>query len=145
MKTYMSAIIVFVVGHGASAWAHPLMLVRSKPIRRWWRVQWGILIRMSGAFSTTSFEALGVLLGITSLDLELRRRAVVYWPKNVQKVMRVMAVTMEWNQSTKGGSVRDFLWGETWAWIFSTISRTRTLSEPFQIKSWQKDSISLLC
>lgn len=93
---YMGAVMASITGYGASLWAHRLLLV--KPKTKVTKAQRGVLVRLSGAFSTVSFEALAVLMDVVPLDLELRRRAAGYWLRKgrqdkVQAVLGVQAET----------------------------------------------------
>lgn len=123
MKTYKSAIVASVVGHYVSYWVHRVMLVRPKLIVR--RALRGILMRMSRIFSTTSFETITVLLGITPLDLGVRRHTWAYWlrrdrPESIQKVLRVRAEMKRGGGSSVADGMEPNHWEKTWDGIFST-------------------------
>lgn len=53
-----------------------LLLVKPKAEVR--RAQRGVLVRVSGAFSTVSLDTLAVVLDVLPLDLEIRRVAAGY-------------------------------------------------------------------
>ena len=76
---YHKAILTAIAGYGASVWAHRLVLARPKREIR--SLQRGILLRLTGAFSTTSVEALTVVMGILPLDMKIRQRGAIHWVK----------------------------------------------------------------
>lgn len=80
IQLYCGTIMASIVSYGASVWADRLLLCKPKAKIR--GAQRGILIRLTGAFSTTSLEALCVLTGICPLDITIRKRAASYWLKN---------------------------------------------------------------
>lgn len=129
---YMGAVMASIAGYGASLWAHRLLLVKPRAAVR--RAQRGVLVRVSGAFSTVSFEALAVMMNMVPLDLEIRRRAAGYWLRRgrrdrVQAILGEHAQTKgeiwdvvmriwqeEWQNTEKGSRLRTF---------FPTITRRR--------------------
>ncbi|KAF2887598.1 hypothetical protein ILUMI_18575 [Ignelater luminosus] len=119
VRLYMNVVLTSIVGYGASAWASRLGQ-RVKLQERINRVQRGVLVRLTGAFKTTSTEALCVVTGIMPLNLEVLRRAAMYWvrknnPNKVEEILGRPANTKreintiildrwqrEWTSSTKG-------------------------------------------
>lgn len=124
IRIYMSAVMGSITGYAASVWGHRLLLVKPKAAVR--RTQRGVLVRVSGAFSTVSFEALAIVLCMMPLDLEIRGRAACYWLRKerhdrVLEVLGVQAGTRrevwevvgriwqeEWSNGQKGQRVREF-------------------------------------
>lgn len=124
IRTYINTIMTSVIGYGASIWAHRLL--RIKPREKVRRTQRGVLIRFSGAFGTVSLEALLVSLGITPIDLEIRRRAALYWlrKQQIEKVHQILQRPAankreienviaelwqeEWTNTTKGARIKEF-------------------------------------
>ena len=122
--TYHEAILTAIAGYGASVWAHRLVLARPKRDIR--SLQRGILLRLTGAFSTTSVEALTVVMGILPLDLKIRQRGAIHWvkrqnPAKTEEISGKRAISKgeartaildewqrEWEESEKGRRVFDF-------------------------------------
>lgn len=90
VQTYFNTIMASITSYGASVWAYRLLLV--KPKRKIKSVQRSVLIRLTGAFSTTSLDALCVITGICPLDLTIRKTAAKYWLKKgkIQKIEEVL-------------------------------------------------------
>nr|CAD7405581.1 unnamed protein product [Timema poppensis] len=77
IRLYHQVLLTSIVGYGASTWAFRLrQVVQSARLRS---LQRNILLRLSGAFKTVATDSLSVALGIWPLDLEVRRRAALYW------------------------------------------------------------------
>lgn len=122
--TYHEAILTAIAGYGASVWAHRLVLARPK--RQIRVLQRGVLLRLTGAFGTTSVEALTVVLGIKPLDMRIRERGAIHWIKrqNPAKVVDTIGKRArskgeakkaildewqrEWENSEKGRRVFEF-------------------------------------
>lgn len=124
IRTYMNTVLTSIIGYGASIWAPRLLKIKPKEAVR--RAQRGVLVRLSGAFGTVSLEALLVSLGITPMDLEIRKRAANYWlqkqkPEKVQQILQRPAVSKreienaimelwqeEWVNTPKGARLKQF-------------------------------------
>lgn len=124
IRVYMNTVMTSVIGYGASVWAQRLLKIKPKEQVR--RAQRGVMIRFSGAFGTVSLEALLVCLGITPMDLEIRRRAALYWlrkqemqkvhhivqrPANTKREIENAIMSLwqeEWTNSAKGRRVNQF-------------------------------------
>lgn len=124
IRLYMSMVMTSIAGYGSSVWAFRLRLVKPKTELR--RAQRGVMVRVSGAFSTVSFDALALVLNMIPIDLEIRRRSACYWlrrgqQEKVREVLGVHAWTKkevwevilrewqeDWQESQKGERVRAF-------------------------------------
>lgn len=89
MRTYHCALFESVVTFAASSWAHRVKVVTNRN-----RVRGGqrsVLIRLSGAFNTSSVDSLCVILGIFPIDITIRYRAAGYWLKTgrIDKVTEI--------------------------------------------------------
>lgn len=73
----MNTMMASIAGYAASVWAYRLLLIKPKENIR--KAQRGVLVRLSGGFATTVFEALAVTMDVLPLNLEIRRRAAQYW------------------------------------------------------------------
>lgn len=71
-KLHHNAILVAISSNGVSVWGHRLKMVN--PAQKILQVQRGTLLRITGAFRTTSTDALAVLVGVVPLDLEVREK-----------------------------------------------------------------------
>nr|CAD7397862.1 unnamed protein product [Timema poppensis] len=112
IRLYHQALLVSIVGYGASVWAHRLKRVVQRVRVR--SMQRSVLLRLSGAFRTVATDSLCVALGIWPLDLEVRKRAALYWLRkgDLVKVGELTRVGV----STKG-QVREALldeWQSDW-------------------------------
>ncbi|GJQ87503.1 hypothetical protein Trydic_g10791 [Trypoxylus dichotomus] len=76
IRTYMASVMTSIVTYGASVWAHKAKQVR--PRQKLNAAQRGVLITLTGAYRTTSGEALQVIAGILPMDLEVLRIAAEY-------------------------------------------------------------------
>ena len=121
---YHGAILTAIAGYGASVWAHRLVLARPKKEIR--SLQRGILLRLTGAFNTTSMEALAVVMGILPLDMIIRQRGAIHWikrqnPAKTETIIGTRARSKgeartailnqwqrEWEESEKGRRVFEF-------------------------------------
>lgn len=112
IRTYHNAILSAIMGYCASAWAHRLLLVTPALIVN--RVQRGILLRLSGAFGTVSIEALQVILGICPLDLQIRKKAAIYWLKKeqYQEVLKLIGIRATCKQQIHNQILH--LWQKRW-------------------------------
>lgn len=90
IRQYHNSIFVSIVGYGASAWAHKLQNAKLAKMLR--SVQRGVLLRLSGAYSTTATDALTTVLGICPLDLTVKKRGAMYWLKRnkLEKVEEIL-------------------------------------------------------
>ncbi|KAF2895853.1 hypothetical protein ILUMI_10316 [Ignelater luminosus] len=124
VRIYMNTVLAPIVGHAASAWVHRLN-ENIKMRERVNRTQRGILIRLTGAFRTTSLEALAVATGILPLHLELRKRAAMYWVKkqDYEKVQRVLTVPAQSKQEVKVAILNQ------WQQLWSTSTKRRRLHQ----------------
>lgn len=77
IRLYHQSLLVTIMAYGASSWAHRLRKI--KPALAIRRVQRSVLIRLTGAYSTSSGDALQVITGIPPLDLLIRERGALYW------------------------------------------------------------------
>lgn len=112
------------VSFGASIWAHRVRFSTYVTAAR--RGQRNVLLRLSGAFGTTSTEALCVVLGMYPIDISIRYRAANYWLKRGRldkvrditgeelqtklhlKRWRITVWQEQWDASTKGRRVHSF-------------------------------------
>ena len=79
VRLYHNALLISIVGYAAGVWAHR---ATSGRIKRQLRIaQRKVLIRVTGAFSTTPTMALFVIMGLWPLDLQIRERGALYWLK----------------------------------------------------------------
>lgn len=113
VQLYFGSIMASITSYGASVWAERLLLVKPKSTIR--SAQRGVLLRLTGAFSTTSLEALCVITGICPLDLTVRQRAANYWLKKGQhhkkeKMLRGRRA----NTKTEVKNVVKEEWQESW-------------------------------
>ena len=89
IRTYHNSVLRSVVGYAASVWAHRINLSYvSTKIRR---AQRAVLLRMTGAFSTTAGESLLISVGLWPLDLQILEQASNYWLKK-QKPEKVTSL-----------------------------------------------------
>lgn len=124
IKTYYYAVYESTVSFGSSIWAHRLRLSTYVTAAR--GGQRNVLLRLSGAFGTTSTEALCVVLGTFPVDISIRYRAANYWlkrgrPDKVRDITgeelptklhlkrwRITTWQEQWDASTKGRRVYSF-------------------------------------
>lgn len=111
-KLYYNAILVAITSYAASVWSHRLKLV--KPAQKIQTIQRQSLLRISGAFCTTSTDALNVLLGVTPLDLEVRGRGARYWLRKGDQGKVVLILGREANTTLEIKNEITNLWQERW-------------------------------
>lgn len=60
------------------------------------RTQGGVILRLTGAFRTTSTEALQVVAGVAPLHLLIQKRAAIYWlnQKNPNRAKEILGVEL---------------------------------------------------
>ncbi|GJQ88405.1 hypothetical protein Trydic_g15997 [Trypoxylus dichotomus] len=72
----MISVMTSIVTYGASVWAHKAKQVR--PRQKLNAARRGVFITLTGAYRTTSAEALQVIAGVLPMDLEVLRVAAEY-------------------------------------------------------------------
>lgn len=77
VQKYMSAVMATIVTYEASVWAGKAKQV--KPRQDLNSAQRGVLVRLTGAYRTTSTDALQVIAGTLPMDLEVLKNASAYW------------------------------------------------------------------
>ena len=125
IQTYHNSILVAIIAYGASVWGHRLNIARNAATIN--STQRKILIRLSGAYSTTAQDALLVTLGIHPLHLSVLKRSSCYWLKKnnvirATEVLRNLVTNREeigrilmdkwqssWDASSTGRRVYNFL------------------------------------
>lgn len=122
VRSYLNTIVASIVNHAASAWAHRLnenVKIREKVDR----IQRSLLLRMTGAFGTTSAHALTVAAGIMPLHLEVKRRAAMYWlrKQDHEKVQQLLATPCFSKREIKAAVLQQ------WQTLWSTSTKGRRL------------------
>ncbi|GJQ84513.1 hypothetical protein Trydic_g15413 [Trypoxylus dichotomus] len=125
IRTYVASVMTSIVTYGASVWAHKAKQVR--PRQKLNTAQRGVLITLTGAYRTTSTDALQVIAGILPMDLEVLRVAVEYClrrgkTERLEELLSARPTTKQqirehiydlwqrrWESSTKGRNVYRFL------------------------------------
>lgn len=111
--------------YSASVWVQKARQVRQKQQIN--AAQRGVLVRLTGAYRTTSSDALQVIAGVLPLDLEIVRSAAEYWLRkgDLQKVQEALQHPAtnknqirkhihtiwqnRWNESVKGRRLYNLL------------------------------------
>lgn len=90
IRVYMTALMATITTYSASVWVQKARQVRQKQQIN--AAQRGVLVRLTGAYRTTSSDALQVIAGVLPLDLEIVRSAAEYWLRkgDLQKVQEAL-------------------------------------------------------
>lgn len=125
IRRYMTALMAKITTYGASFWAWKAKQVKQRQQIN--GAQRGILVRLTGAYRTTSSDALQVLTGVLPLDLKIQKSATEYWLRKrdferIEAVLghpahskieikeHILTVWQDrWNQSNKGRRVHALL------------------------------------
>ncbi|GJQ70401.1 hypothetical protein Trydic_g22830 [Trypoxylus dichotomus] len=119
IRVYMSSVMTSIVTYGASVWTHKAKQIR--PHQKLNAAQRGVLITLTGAYRTTSADALQVIAGVLPMDLEVLRVAAEYFLRTGK-----MAKLEElfWARSSSKRQIRELLYG-LWQHIWESSTQGR--------------------
>ncbi|KAG5861191.1 hypothetical protein JTB14_019698 [Gonioctena quinquepunctata] len=125
VRLYLSVVLASIAGYSASVWVHRLQNIKNR--EKVDRTQRGFLVRMTGSFGTTATQALTTLVGVLPMQLEIKKRAALYWVRRADPARAQAIVGREIRTKRDVHKEIANLWQEMW----SNSEKARRVYETF--------------